>query len=345
MKKLLSVFLILLSSVSCHNGFQAIAPEEFLNQAQETPPLPTDESSLGGICSKLNFTGVTWPSTMASSARKSFALGLNITGSFEGHTNWNNIANNFDGQGMSLGLLQQNFGQGSLQPLLIKMFENHGSELRSLFTSADLGSLQTMLSEWNSNPVVIGPQDNELFPDKDVLSPLDRGSEGQQLNVFLTPENAKSVAWAVDSLYLADGKTFVTRWKNSFVNMTSLASYRSIQLEAAQKIYNKAVGYFRSFGFTELRMLLMMFDYVTQNGGFNADHKSQYDDYISTHPKASETEKALALLEIRLQSVLDQYVEDVRARKQTVITGKGTVHGSSRDLQTEYCYSSTEKIQ
>ncbi len=45
---------------------------------------------------------------------------LNITGAFEG-SGFGNIAGNFDGQGLSLGYLQWNIGQGTLQPLLQKM--------------------------------------------------------------------------------------------------------------------------------------------------------------------------------------------------------------------------------
>lgn len=44
--------------------------------------------------------------------------------SFEG-SSYTKLSGNFDGQGISYGLLQWNFGQGTLQPLLISMNTNH----------------------------------------------------------------------------------------------------------------------------------------------------------------------------------------------------------------------------
>ena len=72
------------------------------------------------ICGRLSFQGISWPQTLPAKDRKSLATSLNLTGSYEGGQGWINITNNFDGMGMSLGLLQQNFGSGSLQPLLLK---------------------------------------------------------------------------------------------------------------------------------------------------------------------------------------------------------------------------------
>lgn len=52
-------------------------------------------------------------------------LALEITGSFEG-AGWGGVARNFDGQGLSFGILQWNYGQGTLQKLLLRYQEKHG---------------------------------------------------------------------------------------------------------------------------------------------------------------------------------------------------------------------------
>lgn len=52
-------------------------------------------------------------------------LALEITGRFEG-AGWGGVARNFDGQGLSFGILQWNYGQGTLQKLLLKYHEKHG---------------------------------------------------------------------------------------------------------------------------------------------------------------------------------------------------------------------------
>jgi hypothetical protein len=73
------------------------------------------------ICSDLDFQGLQWPDTVPVAMRDPFAAGLNISGSFEGPDGWANLTDNFDGQGISMGLLNQNLGQGSLQPMWIEM--------------------------------------------------------------------------------------------------------------------------------------------------------------------------------------------------------------------------------
>lgn len=57
---------------------------------------------------------------------------IKITTTFEG-TSYDTFTGNFDGQLMSVGLLQWNFGQGTLQPLLLKMYDKHKEIFCSIF--------------------------------------------------------------------------------------------------------------------------------------------------------------------------------------------------------------------
>ena len=43
------------------------------------------------------------------------------------------VVGDFDGQGISFGALQWNLGQGTLQPLLFEMFQNHAGACRDIF--------------------------------------------------------------------------------------------------------------------------------------------------------------------------------------------------------------------
>lgn len=61
-------------------------------------------------------------------------ISRNITKQFE-VANSNQIAGNFDGQGLSLGYLQWCIGQGTLQPLLNRMDREYNAEMRSIFGS------------------------------------------------------------------------------------------------------------------------------------------------------------------------------------------------------------------
>ncbi|MCB0366833.1 MAG: hypothetical protein KDD68_15660, partial [Bdellovibrionales bacterium] len=145
-------------------------------QGENPTPPPGDrppEGDIGGdpawrICSNLNFDSVTWPAELSARQIEDMALALSITGSFEGRSGWHNISTNFDGQGMSLGLLQQNFGQGSLQPLLIRMRDHHSGVWRGHFAPGDLNSMEAMLAAWESSSVVGAKSVSESLWDREI---------------------------------------------------------------------------------------------------------------------------------------------------------------------------------
>lgn len=297
-----------------------------------------------GVCGPLPFDNVVWPLSLTLAGRRAFAVSLNITGSFEGNSSWSTIANNSDGQGLSLGLLQQNLGQGTLQPLLIRIRRERPEILKQIFTDADRTSLLGMLAAWEAaaTPAVAVPvsDEDELFPRVDVLSPLDKmpqvSIDLRELQPLLTTRNAASVAWAKKNLY--SGSTFIARWKTALMALANTAPYRSLQIEQAETLFDKAASYFTVLKFKEQRSFFLMYDFVVQNGGFTSSHRSQYDAYVRANPNASETAKAKKLTEIRVSTVLSQYKADVRSRKNTIIDSKGTVHGRVRDLPKENCY-------
>jgi hypothetical protein len=357
-----------LGLVGCSQGFQTASSSSLGDNNSETgvdnPSAPGDSTGTAppptatpappglGICSKLDFVGVDWPKALVASERKAMALSLNITGSFEGSAGWANLGNNFDGQGMSLGLSQQNFGQGTLQPLLQSMVANQASTMQTLFSAANLKSMTAMLKPWATSVASHAVEDGYfadnsaesiLFPDKSALNELDDGYVPNSLSV-LDAKTAASVAWAKSNVYQAGGTKFKTDWKNSFLSLAVTVPYRSLQIQAAMSMFTKAVGYFDSLQFTELRSLLMMYDIVVQNGGLTSTHLSQFRSYVAANPKATETAKLTKLVEIRVVSVLDKYKNDVRSRKMTIVNGSGTVHGAKRDLQKEYCFKSTEVV-
>src|ERR1700677_1324186 len=111
--KLASIILVLVLSAACQSDYRFQQP---------IGSLPGGEGLV--ICSPLDFTNVTWSGQLSPFQEQGLELGLNISGSFEGAAGWANLTNNFDGQGLSMGLLNQNLGQGSLQPLLIEMENN-----------------------------------------------------------------------------------------------------------------------------------------------------------------------------------------------------------------------------
>ena len=79
------------------------------------------------------------------------SIAKNISKQFEVATP-NQIAGNFDGQGLSLGYLQWCIGQGTLQPILNRMDREYNSEMRSIF-GTNYDSIHNMLLDTPANQI------------------------------------------------------------------------------------------------------------------------------------------------------------------------------------------------
>ncbi len=360
---------IMVGTIGCAPGFDSATRSTAAESSSgvNTPSVPTDTPQAPvpvvvsptpapvpslDICSKLDFSDVSWPSRLIAVERKAMALALNITGSFEGSAGWANIAGNGDGQGLSLGLNQQNFGQGTLQPMLTTMLKNNKNVVKPLFATAHLAALTSMLNKYSGTTLSVTSEifddpgqyvsPESLFPDREAISPLDIGYVENQFRVMDAKTDA-SVTWAKANILTTSG-TVKTDWKKALVYLSVTAPYRSQQIQAALSMFAKAQGYYQTLKFREMRSLLVLYDFVVQNGGFTASHLSQYRNYLAANPNSSETARLMKLLEIRVVSVREQYKADVRARKTTIINGIGKVHGSNRNLPKEYCYRAVETM-
>ena len=279
------------------------------------------------VCSELDFGGVTWPGSMTADDRAAFEAALNISGSFEGSTGWVNLTNDFDGQGLSLGLLNQCLGQGSLQPLLIRLRDEHPETLQALVGPERLKSLLGMLAKWQ--------KDAAFGLASAPLSALDNPDEdgGPQA----TAANAESVRWAVANLYDA-GDKFKPAWAGELSALAASPEYVSLQVAAAARLHDRALADEARAGVRELRAYLFLFDIQVQNGGLYPGDFDDYAAYRRGHPKAGATALLEELLDLRLRHVKTKYKPDVRARKLAVIRGTGKVHGETRNLPAQYCY-------
>jgi len=279
------------------------------------------------VCSELDFGGVTWPESMTAADRAAFELALNVSGSFEGTDAWVNLTNNFDGQGLSLGLLNQCLGQGSLQPMLIRLRDEHPETLRSLVGPEHLRSLLDMLAEWR--------RDARLGLASAPLSALD--DPGEDGGPQATAANQESVRWAAANLY-EGGDRFIPSWAAELSALASSRDYVSIQVAAAARYHDRALADESRAGVRELRAYLFLFDVQVQNGGLYPADFDDYAAYRRGHPRAGATALLERLLDLRLRHVKAKYKADVRSRKLAVILGAGKVHGDARDLPAQYCY-------
>jgi hypothetical protein len=322
---------LVLFQIGCAESFSLNRLTEAPNITADSPELPDLEPALPfQVCSQLDFRGVRWPTTLDATAQEALKLSLNISGSFEGSDGWANLVGNFDGQGVSLGLLNQNLGQGSLQPLLISMMDKYPGLMQSIFGSARYNSIATMLDQWESS--------KELEPPM-LLFPKD-GDDAQLLTIQATSRNQISVNWAVSNLHVSSsGPRLKADWAQQLMRMAATPEYISLQIGAANVLHKKAVAYRDRIQVFQLRAYLLMYDFIVQNGGIYAQDFTDYDKYLKANPNAGATSRLGKILELRLRHVNSQWVEDVKTRKKTIIDGMGTVHGSFRKLETEYCFT------
>ncbi len=75
-------------------------------------------------------------------------IALKVSGAYEGkNPSYSSLGDNFDEQGMSWGIIQYNFGQNILGPLLLKMKSKGEQKFNECFVdSNDLESLNTALA-------------------------------------------------------------------------------------------------------------------------------------------------------------------------------------------------------
>jgi hypothetical protein len=76
-------------------------------------------------------------------------IALKVSGGYEGQNpSYSSLAGNFDGAGMSWGIIQFNFGQDTLGPLLLKMRKANKEKFDSCFSeNSDLNSLGSVLDD------------------------------------------------------------------------------------------------------------------------------------------------------------------------------------------------------
>ena len=89
-------------------------------------------------------------------------------------------------------------------------------------------------------------------------------------------KNEKSVKWAQKTALDSKGQV-LGFWSRPLQNMAESSSYRSLQIQTSLSYFEKAQQYFQAFEFTQLRHLLLMYDFVIQNGSIGENHLKIYE--------------------------------------------------------------------
>jgi len=231
---------------------------------------------------------------------------LMITGKYEG-SGFGQVTGNFDGQGISAGILQWNYGQGSLQSkILLPLVNKMGAEWVDNFFPVSVSITATM-----------SPRKAKAYAKKHMLT----GS------IF----NKKYV----DSNWARQWQLFLTQ-----------DEVIEVQREACASVASKAFKYCEDHGMMSAKSFCWFFDIVTQNGSLKGVRKpinlSQYSEYLvddggknfniwKQHNPSDET-KILFIWTCK-RVVRNQWASDVIARKGTIAHGTGVVHGQIHDFR------------
>jgi hypothetical protein len=222
-----------------------------------------------------------------------FETGKGIPDSFAG------VSGDFDGQGMSFGVLQWNVGQGSLQPLLREMMDNHPAIVREIF-QADYNVLMAALNSDREELLAFvrsiqHPLHHFLYePWRGMFKSLGRTEEFQVIEV----RNASQIFQATLAYCVDYG----------------LWSARAVALMFDIRVQNGSIR--------DLVRTRIMKD---------------FDAIAADLPDAErEIEKMRIVANRRAEAANPAWIEDVRARKLCIANGLGVVHGIPYDIEGQF---------
>jgi len=223
----------------------------------------------------------------------SFETGAGIPDCFAG------VSGDFDGQGISFGVLQWNFGQGSLQPLLKRMFTEYPERSRLIFQDR----FETIFSKLSGEKAELmafarsiqHPTRHFLHePWRGMFKSLGRSDEFQRIETD-----------AANTLYKAARRLCADY---------GLWSERAVALMFDIKVQNGSIN--------EAVKGQIVADFEKLSPALGEEEK--------------EVERMRIVANRRAEAAKAQWREDVRARKLCIANGSGNVHGIPYDLAEQF---------
>ena len=227
---------------------------------------------------------------------------LALTGSFETEMPppdcFAGLSGDFDGQGISLGVCQWNLGQGSLQPLLQQIVEDHPQLIDTVFHiyAAEfrhvLGASHDEQMAWARS--IQDSQHRIIEPWRGLLKSLARLAE-------------------FDAIQVASAAGLF-RGAEQFCKTFKVTSERAMALMFDIKVQNYSIN--------QIVMSQIERDFAALPTAASRD--------------ATEVARLQIIANRRAQAANPRWVADVRTRKLTIANGKGVVHGRHYDLEEQY---------
>ena len=211
------------------------------------------------------------------------------------------ISGNFDGQGLSFGFLQWNFGRGTLQPLLVEMQKQGPKSFEKHFTRVVAG--RTV----NLAPTIIGVC--RMSPEEAVKWCAERQDSGGRFT-----------------------KAY-SHWVAAFRDLGADPGFQAIQRQFARPYMDGAKRYMAKYGFRTERALVLLFDIVVQMGSVTAQSQKRF--YGAIADSAHEQDRLVALARA-VGPQAGPWEADVLSRKLCIARGYGVVHGRPYNLMNDF---------
>jgi hypothetical protein len=228
---------------------------------------------------------------------------LALTGAFETSTGlpdcYCGLTGDFDGQGMSYGVLQWNIGQGTLQPLFSDMLAAHRDIMANIFHD-NLGAMMNMLAS---------PRDAQLAFVRSIQDP--------NRHVVFEP-------WK--GLFQALGRTpefqaiQTNHAERIHQNALDLCGRYGVSTERALALMFDICVQNGSISAATESIIRADFDAIP----------------VSADPMVIEVARLQAIANRRAEAASPRFVEDVRTRKLTIANGQGVVHSIPYHLEEQF---------
>jgi hypothetical protein len=210
------------------------------------------------------------------------------------------ISGNFDGAGISFGVIQFNLKSGTLQPILKKMIQNHHDKMFEIF-GGNLVVIKQMLSKpiseqikWADSISILPSKRSISQPWRDAFKELGRIHECQ--------------------IYQMEGCQWYFNRALEYFKKFNFWSERAYALCFDIVVQCGSIGPLVTQRTNEAVALLPK----------------------DLSKEELEIEKMKILANKRAEVVKPQFVEDVRSRKLCIAKGSGLVHGLRIDLQAQF---------
>ena len=223
----------------------------------------------------------------------SFETSLGLSGCFSG------LCGDFDGQGMSMGVLHWNLGQDSLQPLLKEMLQKHQAITEDIF---------------QENFLVLKEALNATKP---MLMTFVRAIQDPHVHLFHSPWKELFKTLGSTPEFQGIQRRHAAALFQSALGLSKgygLWSERAVALMFDISAQNSGID-----NTTHSRIL------------------EEFEKLPGTLPdEESEVRRMRIIANLRAEASNPRWIEDVRARKLCCANGYGNVHGVDYDLDAHF---------